>query len=363
MFILTNSLIDSNCFHKKSKISNMAFGNNVNPLVSVCILTYNQESTIAETIESILNQDFNFEYEIIIGEDCSTDLTLEICKKYQTLYPSLIKIITSNKNVGLMQNFKRVTNEIRGKYFACCAGDDFWHDRNKLELQFQFMESNLNHGMVHAGCNLLNVNNGETKEFIRKNKEINNVFESILTGTYGNIIASTAFVRTATFRKYTCIDDYILKSYLMEDFPMWLDLSFNSDIGYIAKPLITYRIHAESLSQSNNIEKTLNFLKSRWKVQSDYAIKFKIKKNIQDRIKKDKNAICIGIAYGSNKFKESLFWIKNIEFKYLFKYPSFRHTLKLILSLLSLNKNIRRLKNDLSYVIYLSKNLGILKLL
>lgn len=325
----------------------MKLVNNNNPLVSVCILTYNQESTIAETIESVLKQECNFEYEIIIGEDCSTDLTLQICTRYQTLHPNVVKIITSHENVGLMRNFKKVTEMIRGKYFACCGGDDYWHGNSKLQLQVQFMENKLNYGMVHTGCSLLYVNTGEIKESYRKDLGTNNFFESILTGTYGKIFASTVCLRTSLFKKHVFIEDYIDKGYLMEDFPMWLDLSINSDIGYIDKPLVTYRISDESISQSKDIEKMLIFLKSRWKVQLDYALKFKVKNSVYNLINKDKNDLCINIAFNSDNIKESIFWIKNIEFINLISNWSYRNFLLLILILFNIKyKQAKWLKNS-----------------
>lgn len=328
----------------------MTFFENKNPLVSVCILTYNQQNTIAETIESVLKQVCNFEYEIIIGEDCSTDQTLKICQKFQTLYPNVIKIIASKRNVGLMRNFKQVTELIHGKYFAGCGGDDFWHDPHKLQHQVDFMERNLNYGMVHTGCKYLYENNGTTKEIVPEHKEKDTIFESILTGAYGNIIASTAFIRTNIFKEKVDLDGYLANGYLMEDFPMWLDISFHSAIGYIPKSLITYRVSDESVSQSKNMEKMLIFLKSRWKVQFDYALKYKVSKGVYNRIKKDKNTICINNAFYCKSIKESTFWIRNIEFKNLFTNPSYRDTLLIILILFNIKQpNIKYLMNHFEH--------------
>lgn len=320
--------------------------NNNIPLVSVCILTYNQQNTIAETIESVLKQECKFDIEIIIAEDCSTDLTLEICKRYQTLHPGVVRLITLPENVGLMRNFNNATKRIRGKYFACCGGDDFWHDPYKLQLQVEFMERNPHYGMIHTGCNYFYTNNSQTKEVVRENQVSGNMFESILTGTYGNIIASSAIIRTSFFNKNVCIEDYLKKGYLMEDFPMWLDLSFHSNIGYIAKSLVTYRVSDESVSQSKNMEKMLIFLKSRWKVQLDYAHKYTVKHRVLNRIKKNKNDICIDAAFNSEKFKQSIGWIKNVDFKNLFINPSSKNFLLLTMILFNIKyKHVKWIKN------------------
>lgn len=314
------------------------------PLVSACIFTYNQEQTIAQTIESVLQQNCNFEYEIIIGEDCSTDSTLEICRQYESLHPDRIRVMTPEKNAGFMNNFKRVTDSIKGKYFACCAGDDFWHDPNKLQLQYDFMENNPDCGMVHSGCNYFFANTGKQEEVIRSYPSVGDVFDSILKTTYG-VTAPTAFVRTSIFKKYVSVKDYIQKGYIMEDYPMWLDISFHSHVGYIPNALATYRIADESLSYSKNPLKKLQFLNNRNLIQYDFIDKYDVNTQVITHIKKERNRICISNAFCSNSFKESFFWLRNVSFTYIIKYASLKQRLYLLLSLLSIrSKQVETIK-------------------
>lgn len=111
------------------------------PLVSVRVLAYNHEKYIANCLEGILMQKTDFPYEIIIGEDCSTDKTKEIVLAYQKQYPQIIKIITSQKNVGSAENSIRVQKACQGKYQAICEGDDYWIDPLKLQKQVDIMEA------------------------------------------------------------------------------------------------------------------------------------------------------------------------------------------------------------------------------
>ena len=109
-----------------------------NPLVSVVIITYNQENFIRQTIDSALMQETDFEYEIIIGDDCSTDQTGEICAEYQKRFPDKIRFITADVNVrNLGGNLTRVINRARGKYIAPLEGDDYWTDPLKLQIQVE----------------------------------------------------------------------------------------------------------------------------------------------------------------------------------------------------------------------------------
>ena len=111
------------------------------PLVSVRVITYNHEKYIAQCIEGILMQKTDFPFEIIIGEDCSTDDTRKIVLEYGEKYPEKIRVIISEKNVGAVQNTLRVGDACRGKYQAYCEGDDYWIDPLKLQKQVDLMES------------------------------------------------------------------------------------------------------------------------------------------------------------------------------------------------------------------------------
>jgi glycosyltransferase involved in cell wall biosynthesis len=112
------------------------------PLVSVCMVTYNHERFIAQAIEGVVAQKCDFDIELVIGEDCSTDRTLEVVLEYQRLYPGLIRVLTSKTNLGGAMNFKRTLSCCRGRYLAICEGDDFWTDNSKLARQAEFLEDN-----------------------------------------------------------------------------------------------------------------------------------------------------------------------------------------------------------------------------
>ena len=115
---------------------------NPTPLVSVHMITYNHAKFIRQAIEGALNQNTSFPFEIVIGEDCSTDGTKEIVHDYQQRYPEIINITTSKKNVGVNANFIRTLNACKGKYVALCEGDDYWTDPQKLQKQVDFLENN-----------------------------------------------------------------------------------------------------------------------------------------------------------------------------------------------------------------------------
>ena len=109
--------------------------------VSVVVATYKQEKYIAMTLDSILAQKFSGTIEVLVGDDCSPDNTGAIVKEYGEKYPDIIKPIVRPKNLGAFKNFKDLMSKAQGKYIAMIEGDDYWINENKLQEQFEFMES------------------------------------------------------------------------------------------------------------------------------------------------------------------------------------------------------------------------------
>jgi len=111
-------------------------------ILTIFTPTYNHEKYIGECLENIVKQKTNFKYQVIVSDDCSTDNTREIIKKYEKKYPDIIKPIYREKNIGAMNNFIETLNNIHTKYVALCDGDDFWTNPQKLQTQVDFLEKN-----------------------------------------------------------------------------------------------------------------------------------------------------------------------------------------------------------------------------
>ncbi|MDQ0346231.1 glycosyltransferase [Ancylobacter vacuolatus] len=111
------------------------------PKVSVSMITFNHERFIGQAIESALAQQTDFEVEIVIGEDRSTDATRAICRSYRDRYPDRIHLVERPVNIGAVPNYLETCRECRGEYVAFLEGDDVWTDPHKLSKQVAFLDS------------------------------------------------------------------------------------------------------------------------------------------------------------------------------------------------------------------------------
>ncbi len=141
------------------------------PLVSVAVITYNMEQYLRQLLDSILEQEVDFEYEIVIDDDCSPDSSRDIIKEYQMRYPGIVKPAFRKKNVGGSRNMYGVLHRCKGKYIAILEGDDYWEDKNKLKYQVGFLENHPEYiGMTcNSWCD--HGVDAEYKDVMRKRKE------------------------------------------------------------------------------------------------------------------------------------------------------------------------------------------------
>lgn len=127
--------------------------------VSVLIITYNHEKFIAPAIDSVLMQQVNFDYEIVIGEDCSTDNTRDIVIDYQKRNPEKIRLILPERNLGMMQNYLQTLEACRGEYIASLEGDDYWTSPFKLQKQVEFLDNNLDYALCFHPVEIISEDN------------------------------------------------------------------------------------------------------------------------------------------------------------------------------------------------------------
>lgn len=131
-------------------------------MVSVVVITYNHESYIRQALDSILMQKVNFKYEVLVGDDSSSDKTQEILSEYEKKYPEVFKMFLRERNLGATRNNYELFIRAKGKYIASLEGDDYWSDENKLQFQVDFLEKNQQYiGTAHR-CLVVNKDGGSS---------------------------------------------------------------------------------------------------------------------------------------------------------------------------------------------------------
>lgn len=247
-------------------------------LVSVIMLTYNHEKFVSKAIESVLCQKTYFPFEIIIGEDFSTDSTREICIEFTRNNPEKIKLLPSVENLGMLPNFIRTLNSCDGEYIAFCEGDDYWIDPLKLQKQVDFLNNNPDYAIVHTNKKVLI---GEKfYDDAPDNMNYNNIAESLFLSN--KISFLTLLARAEILKK--CVKTVLIhakeRNWRMLDYPLGIFIGINYNIGFLNEVTVVYRLLPESASHSSDKRKAYLFDKYGLDVK-EYYFKIYQKQNQQ----------------------------------------------------------------------------------
>lgn len=241
------------------------------PKVSVIVLTYNQENLIGRTLDSILAQKCDFPFEIIVGEDCSTDGTLAVCRDYAERYPDVIRLFANNPNKGLLDNYYDCILEARGEYIADCGGDDFWIDPLKLQKEADILDSDSEITIVHTAWQYYDESTGTVhpsdsekyhREYLKPVSRKGELFIPILNDTHGPLIhlCTSMFRRDALMKCYHA-DTHLFRDrqFLCEDLQITSSLSRDGKVAYIPDVTLSYSVGKPSVMSRGNLEKTYRF--------------------------------------------------------------------------------------------------------
>lgn len=221
-----------------------------NPLVSICCTTYNHEKYIAQAIEGFLMQQTDFEFEIVIGEDCSTDLTAQIIKEYEEQYPQKFNVLYNRKNIGVTPNWKQTLHACKGQFIAICEGDDYWTDPLKLSKQVSFLQANPDFTVCFHNPLIFDELSNQFSEDSRV-KDIPNI-----TTIDDLAIANYIHSNTVVYRNNK---EVLLQFNTIEtpiaDFPFCMLHAQNGKIMKLDDTMAVYRIHNGGVWSGIDIEK------------------------------------------------------------------------------------------------------------
>jgi glycosyltransferase involved in cell wall biosynthesis len=221
--------------------------------LSVLVITFNHGEYIAQALDSVLIQEVDFDYEIVVGEDCSTDNTRQILIEYQRKYPEKIRLLLPESNLGMINNFIATFKSCKGEYVALLEGDDYWTCPDKLQSQVDFLDA-------HPGCSVCFHNCEEFYEdgskpswnyCTKEQKEISTLEDLIVECNF--IPTCSAVFRNKLFPEFP--DWYFTLG--MGDWTLHILNAQHGDIGYIDKVMARHRHHGGGVwslrSQAKNI--------------------------------------------------------------------------------------------------------------
>jgi glycosyltransferase involved in cell wall biosynthesis len=233
------------------------------PLVSVRIITYNQAPFVAQCLDSVLMQQTNFPFEILIGEDESTDGTREICQAYAEKYPEKIRLfLRSRKDVIYINgeptnryNFIETLKAARGKYIAICDGDDYWTHPEKLQRQVDFMEAHPDYTICHHGG----------QKWIEAENQFEPLPDQPETANLKDLLEENMITNcTCLYRNGIIkeLPDWFYKA-PVADYCLHVLNAQHGKIGYLPEDMCVYRVHGggvwSKITIAQRAEKMLKF--------------------------------------------------------------------------------------------------------
>ena len=231
--------------------------------VVVYCLTYNHRKYIHQTLEGFVNQKTNFPFKVIVHDDASTDGTSEIVKDYAIRYPDIIIPIFQKENqyskhISIFKQF--IQPKIDAKYTAICEGDDYWCDENKLQIQYDYMESHPSCALCVHNTEMIAESGVSLKKFFNYNhKDVDYKAEDVIKNVPGGLFhTSSFFYKTEMRRKKT--REFEMK--YVGDYPLAIYLSCNGYVHYVAKTMSKYRVGSTGswvkANSKNNHSKVLH---------------------------------------------------------------------------------------------------------
>lgn len=220
--------------------------------VSIICTNYNKGDWVREAMDSFLNQKTNFDFEIIIIDDASTDHSYELIQEYQNKFPEKVRTFRNEVNLGITRTWKKVCQEAKGQYIARCDSDDFWTDPLKLQKQVDLLDastdslwSNTEFDMVDLDGNLI-----QKDAFANKALPLIDSYEEMLV-MKGMTMASTWLVDTTLMQD---VSAQISDTAADDTFELQLELFKRTKISFLSDSTTVYRMNLGSDSKPMTLE-------------------------------------------------------------------------------------------------------------
>lgn len=206
------------------------------PLVSVVMIAYNSERYIDDAILGVVAQKGDFDIQLIICDDCSTDSTAEVVEQWVKKYPGIIDFHRNAKNLGVQGNYLEAFRYVKGDYMAMCDADDYWTDSSKLARQVGYMESHPDCAITfHRVINYYE--DSGVKSFSNGGQKAEATFDDI---SQSNFITNMSVLYRRRLVDLTQLPEW-LNDVRLVDYPMHMFYAAKGKIHYFNRPMGVYR--------------------------------------------------------------------------------------------------------------------------
>ena len=228
------------------------------PLVNVICATYNQEKYIGQCLEGILMQETDFEFEVIVNDDASTDRTPEIVKEYEMKHDNIVAIYQERNlwSQGISIPRTILYPRVRGKYVAICEGDDYWIDPLKLQKQVEYMEAHPEVSVCATEGYVLNQTSGKMTP-VYDSKKVLFTLEDLLRSNPISTVSTLS--RAEWLMEYQMKIAPLLPHFLMGDYPLWFYMAKRGPIALLKDKCFVYRELEQSASHFKSPYKHIDF--------------------------------------------------------------------------------------------------------
>jgi glycosyltransferase involved in cell wall biosynthesis len=218
--------------------------------VSVVILAYNHEKYIRDAIESVLSQRLDYIFEIIIGDDHSTDNTSQIINDYLDKYPNLITHIKQSVNLGTTKNISTCFRICQGEYIVAFAGDDYWIDDGKLSKQINWLDNNIDY--IGVGHLIETIDDNKNPKSINPSKSLWGKEVTIKEFLHGSFYPFSGLLFRNIFTDINSENYYnlLIQNRLVEDFTMCILLLSLGKIHVLEEVMSIYRFRNFSIDSN-----------------------------------------------------------------------------------------------------------------
>jgi glycosyltransferase involved in cell wall biosynthesis len=267
------------------------------PLISVRLITYNHLAYIQQALDSILAQKTDYSYEIVIGDDASTDGTQDILKEYAERFPDKIRLILQERNLGGRQNLLLTLQACIGKYVAFLDGDDYWIDEYKLQKQISFLEQNPTYSLSFHNTQVVLEYEQQRSYLSNTYKEQDLTLENVLLDGWRMMTASLVMHNPNPLP--TWVSNPLNRNI---DYTLQLLSALKGKAHYSSEVMAVYWIHEKSISRHF---KKMEWENSHWHIfkHFDRMTNYQYKKLTNQR----RVEICLKVLHKCSLFS-FVFW-------------------------------------------------------